>query len=129
MTDSYTVELQHYTPQSYSSYNYHLYLNRLCNGIQSIYRDAIEETCRNGRIVTKVRDGRQLPAANSLAGTVAPFRFSAVNLNIPFAFCILTAIFVFGLMLVTFIGAATKGRNGKVVAYIFLSVNLSLSTR
>ncbi|KAN0104514.1 hypothetical protein V8E51_010259 [Hyaloscypha variabilis] len=104
--------------------NYNLHLNRFCIGTRSIYLDTIQDTCQNGRIVTKVMDCRQLPAPNALVGAVAPFRFSTVNLNIPFAFFILTAIFAFCLLLATLIGAGTKGSKGKIVASMLSGMTL-----
>ena len=102
-----------------------MYLNRLCIGTKSVYQDTVQETCRNGRIVTKLLDGRQLPSPNALVGDLAPFRFSTVNLNIPFAFYILTAIFVICLLPTTFVGAGSKRRNVKLVASIFSGVSTS----
>ena len=77
--------------------------------------------------MTKLKDGRQLPAPNYLVGTVAPFKLSTVDLDVPFAFCILAGIFAFVLMLVTFVAAGTKPRKGKIVATILSGVRFQLS--
>lgn len=102
------------TPQqSYSSYSYHLYLNRMCTGAQSgQYRNIVNRACRNRRTTSMVRDGCRLYAPNSLVQMISPFRFLPVNLNVPFAFYILTAMFAFVLLVVTFIRVGTIGKRG-----------------
>lgn len=84
--------------QGYASYEYHIYLNRLCTVSESLHnadsRGSVSGLCLSSRM-KKLVDGHDLYAPNALIDDIAPFNFSTVNLTVPFAFYILTALSTF----------------------------------
>ncbi|PVH85988.1 hypothetical protein DL98DRAFT_583075 [Cadophora sp. DSE1049] len=130
----YTLSL----PQRSSNvYSYHLFLNRLCVGYDSITSDSSEivRRCRNQRI-SHFRDGSSLYTVGTLGRLVSPFRFTTINLDIPLAFYIMSAILVVVLMVMAFVGARSGNvRGGQRVAafcsgvtFVFMIIASSIIT-
>jgi hypothetical protein len=111
--------------RSYSSYNYHIYLNRVCSGSQGTESGLVSELCRNSRF-KELKDERQFISPNALVYNINPFRFSDVHLNIPFAFYILTAIVAALLMIMgLYDGASSRsGRVSRLFALIVCAVSI-----
>merc|ERR1711939_2593 len=84
--------------RSSSDYSYHLFLNRLCGG----YNSMASGRWQNRRI-GHLRDGSNLYSLGSIGSFASPFRFTTVNLDIPLAFYMLSAILVSALMIMAFV--------------------------
>ena len=99
--------------RSSSDYSYHLFLNRLCGGYNSMAsgRSQIVRRCQNRRI-GHLRDGSNLYSLGSIGSFASPFRFTTVNLDIPLAFYMLSAILVSALMIMAFVGARGSNKRG-----------------
>ncbi|KUJ10311.1 uncharacterized protein LY89DRAFT_740039 [Mollisia scopiformis] len=110
--------------QSFGSYEYHLYLNRLCSFAKSqppsysLSPSIVSGNCINDRNTGEFEDGRHLYAPNALVGSLSPFRFSTVYLVVPFAFYILTAICAFFLMVCVIFGGKRLGRGGAIACTV-----------
>jgi hypothetical protein len=111
--------------QSYSSYNYHIYLNRVCSGSQGTQSSLVSELCRNSRF-KELKDGRQFTSPNALVYNINPFKFSDVHLNIPFALYILTAVAAVLLMIMGLYDGASSRSGGvsRLFALILCAVSI-----
>lgn len=85
-----------------TSYGYHLYLNRLC-GLTEV-GGAVTSTCRNNRINGWIYSGIWLWQPASWL-PIWPFRFNNIDLNAPFAFYLLAAIWCVVMMVPGIAGA------------------------
>ncbi|CZR62375.1 uncharacterized protein PAC_12272 [Phialocephala subalpina] len=93
-------------------------------------------TCRNARTTGRIEDGRGLSAPNALVADISPFRFGIINLDIPFAFYVLTAVCVFSMLLLALFGEKRLSRGvtwaGAVLstlASIFIMIASAVITR
>lgn len=113
--------------QIYASYEYHLYLNRLCSDYQTVRGARTFSYCRNGRGNGKLEDGRNIYSPNGYIAAISPFRFDTVNLSVPFAFYILTVICAFLLMFWAPFGGKRFSR-GVALSGFLMSTVVILST-
>merc|ERR1711939_555232 len=123
--------------RSSSDYSYHLFLNRLCGGYNSMAsgRSQIVRRCQNRRI-GHLRDGSNPYSLGSIGSFASPFRFTTVNLDIPLAFYMLSAILVSALMIMAFVGARGSNKRGgqrvaafcSGLAFVFMIISSSIIT-
>ncbi|KAL2061722.1 hypothetical protein VTL71DRAFT_7100 [Oculimacula yallundae] len=95
--------------QSSQRQSLHIYLNRRCAAFSPsrTSRFTTPFRCRNDR-VSKLEDGRRLFSSTFFIRPVAPFRFDTLNLDVPLAFYIISALLVVVLMFMA--PAASRGQ-------------------
>ncbi|KAG4443763.1 hypothetical protein IFR05_000754 [Cadophora sp. M221] len=123
--------------ESSSSYSYHLFLNRLCVGYNSITSGSSQTVhrCRNDRF-SKLEDGSRLYSLQRTGRLISPFRFDTVNMDVPLAFYIMSALLLALLMFMA--PVAARGEKLRSVrrlatictgiAFIFMVVASSVIT-
>ncbi|KAH6716927.1 hypothetical protein BKA61DRAFT_718591 [Leptodontidium sp. MPI-SDFR-AT-0119] len=123
--------------ESSSEYSYHLFLNRLCVGYNSITSGSSQtiHRCRNDRF-SKLEDGSRLYSLHATGRLASPFRFDTVNMDVPLAFYIMSALLVAFLMFMAPVAArGEKLRSMRRlatictgVAFVFMVVASSVIT-
>ncbi|KAJ8604410.1 hypothetical protein MRB53_041799 [Persea americana] len=102
--------------QSFTSYAYHVYLNRLCPLEEAIInfggRTSVSKSnqCSSLGVGYTLKDGIELPAPNALVAELAPFEFDNVHFAATFALYTVAAVFAALTMFLSLGAVLTSGR-------------------